>query len=70
MVQSHWDIENGLHGVLDVMYGEDESRVRAFGSEHHGRRTPPTNLTSPVSRSGSVGPTARSQKGREPMPHP
>ena len=28
-VRSHWGIENGLHWVLDVVYGEDDSRVRA-----------------------------------------
>lgn len=29
VVRAHWDIENGLHWVLDVVYGEDDSRVRA-----------------------------------------
>ena len=38
-------------------------RLRAFEIEHHGRRTPPTNLTTPASRGGSVDPTTRSQKG-------
>ena len=29
VVRGHWGIENGLHWVLDVVYGEDGSRVRA-----------------------------------------
>ena len=28
VIRSHWDIENGLHWVLDVVYREDDSRVR------------------------------------------
>ncbi len=28
-VRGHWEIENGLHWVLDVVFREDDSRVRA-----------------------------------------
>jgi predicted transposase YbfD/YdcC len=29
VVRSHWDIENAVHWVLDVTFGEDHSRMRA-----------------------------------------
>ena len=28
-MRGHWDLENGLHWVLDVVFREDRSRIRA-----------------------------------------
>ena len=37
-VRGHWGIENGLHWVLDVTFGEDDSRVRkGHGAENLAR---------------------------------
>jgi predicted transposase YbfD/YdcC len=32
-IRSHWGIENGLHWVLDVAFGEDANRTRAGHAE-------------------------------------
>ena len=29
VTRGHWSVENNLHWVLDVMLGEDRSRIRA-----------------------------------------
>ncbi len=28
-VRGHWSVENNLHGVMDVNFGEDQSRARS-----------------------------------------
>lgn len=42
-VRSHWAIENSLHWVLDVTFGDDQSRLRTG----HGAKTWPSSGTSP-----------------------
>lgn len=37
VVRGHWAIENGLHHVLDVTYGEDASRIRRRSAAHMSR---------------------------------
>lgn len=34
-VRQHWGIENGLHWVLDVTFGEDACRVRSLHAPHN-----------------------------------
>lgn len=34
-VRSHWDIENGLHRILDMAFREDECRVRTGHAAHN-----------------------------------
>jgi len=34
LVRSHWHIENGLHYVRDVTFGEDRSRLRSGNAPH------------------------------------
>ena len=28
-VRSHWGVENGLHWVMDMVFGDDECRIRS-----------------------------------------
>ncbi len=38
-VRGHWGIENRLHWVLDVVFAEDQARLRTgHGAKKHGRR--------------------------------
>ncbi|MDD5033637.1 MAG: ISAs1 family transposase, partial [Methylococcaceae bacterium] len=32
IVRGHWSVENGLHWILDVAYGEDQARMREGNS--------------------------------------
>ena len=32
IIRGHWEIENGLHWILDVAFREDESRTRDFNA--------------------------------------
>jgi predicted transposase YbfD/YdcC len=35
IARMHWDIENGLHWILDVVFGEDRSRARKDNAPHN-----------------------------------
>ena len=37
IVRGHWGIENGLHYILDVSYGEDASRIRRRSATNYSR---------------------------------
>ncbi len=41
-IRRHWRIENGLHWVLDMSFGEDQSRIRKSNLPAAGR--PPGNI--------------------------
>jgi predicted transposase YbfD/YdcC len=34
-IRAHWEIENGCHWVLDVTFGEDDSRIRRGHGAHN-----------------------------------
>ncbi len=37
-VRGHWGVENGLHWILDVIFREEESRIRkGYGAENFSR---------------------------------
>jgi len=35
LIRSHWEIENNLHWCLDVVFGEDNSRIRTENAAHN-----------------------------------
>lgn len=66
-IRGHWEIENGLHWVLDVVFGEDGSRVR---EKHAGanlamiRRVAVSLLRrTPGRKKGATTPTKRKRAG-------
>jgi predicted transposase YbfD/YdcC len=40
VVRSHWQIENSLHWVLDVVFRDDHARVRKQGNRLNGDEMP------------------------------
>jgi predicted transposase YbfD/YdcC len=64
-VRAHWQIENGLHWVLDVAFGEDQSRIRSgYAAENIAaiRKIANNALKQCTSRKGGVK-TKRLQAG-------
>jgi predicted transposase YbfD/YdcC len=66
-IRGHWEIENGLHWVLDVVFGEDDRRVR---EKHAGanlamvRRVAVSLLRrTPGRKKGATTPTKRKRAG-------
>lgn len=56
-VRAHWRIENGLHWVLDVAFGEDQSRIRSgYAAENIAaiRKIANNALKQCISRKGGV----------------
>src|SRR5688500_17196490 len=49
-IRRHWSVENALHWVLDVIFREDNSRVRdRTAARPHGRTAARPHATSPSS---------------------
>ncbi len=56
-VRAHWHIENGLHWVLDVAFGEDQSRIRSgYAAENIAaiRKIANNTLKQCISRKGGI----------------
>ncbi len=52
-IRSHWGVENQLHWSIDVVFGEDKSRIRtSHGSENHEPDT--KNEGNQITKSGVV----------------
>ncbi|WP_246716352.1 ISAs1 family transposase [Martelella soudanensis] len=45
IVRSHWAIENSLHWVMDMVFRDDECRVR---TENAPANSPPSNISQPI----------------------
>src|SRR5207244_3653255 len=54
LVRGHWGIENSLHGVLDVVFREDESRAQGGGANLGMLRRVATSLLKRAPGKGSI----------------
>jgi predicted transposase YbfD/YdcC len=83
MIRAHWAIENSLHWVMDMVFRDDECRVRTdnapanFATCRHiaynltgnaPARIPSASGTKPQGRTTSISPASSSRDGLHPIP--